>query len=206
MERSLQICSPSSFNLINPSIKNVKFHFYATKNINIEIVSQKYVRKIRDNFYTLKKKFSFIIFPKAKFVNVTGVATFSQIEDACLYFNKLFKENIHSSQVVVDNCTASGETRTLTGTSINILQLKSHLECCENHENAKLNARPDFFPGASYKRKLKPTCVLFESGNYTIVGGKSEEEIFDTYNSVCATIACASKTLTQEKKFVVNVG
>ena len=176
-----------------PVANNVKFHFSPSSNFDspkklLDNCSEKaYANHFlpslqHGNFYVVRcraRPYVFTIFKG--FVNVTGVADFeADLDRALSLFNAVFLQSVSPQDVTVDTSTAAGKITDCPCVSarwrerIDLVELKARLEL---HGVARLSLRPTVFPGGVIRRCGKPTIILFSSGNYNIVGGKSRKEI-----------------------------
>jgi TATA-box binding protein (TBP) (component of TFIID and TFIIIB) len=109
------------------------------------------------------------------FVNITKLVHLSDVGEAVNIICKLVKlPERNNYAVTVDNVTASGAF----GCPIPLHKLSQHLTA--NVE--KLAYRPNYFSGASVKyHGGGGTIILFTTGAFTIVGAKSEQQVWHLY-------------------------
>ena len=187
-----------------PTIHNIKFHFKLDCGFNYH----KHVRlhnlksKCWGNYYTFKlankKKPAFSFFPKSKFVNVTGVANFDDITKTVSDFNILFDTCVDPNKVIIDNITACGSFEEAARDNaslckkrckINLSNVRKLIIKQDEYKDINLSLYPLHFPGLviRFPNKL-PTCVLFSSGKFTIVGAKNADEIHKAYSKLCTVV------------------
>ena len=184
------------------------------------------VSKCWGNYYTFRfanrKKPAFSFFPSSNIINCTGVTGFGEVFKTVTNFNKKFGTEVKFSQLCVDNITASGEfkqkknkpastaasavavaasaaaeaKKKLGRNILNLSAVRNIIEQSEK-ENIKPSLYPLHFPGLVLRFINKtPTCILFSSGKFTIVGAKTVRQVYRTHFKICkilrATAAAAA--------------
>ena len=113
------------------------------------------------------------------FVNITKIRHLSDVEAAVTVLRQL----VHLPQtdcysICVDNVTASGAF----GRPIPLHKLSSHVATHAACKVVKLGYRPNYFSGASVRyHGGGGTIILFTTGAFTIVGAKSDEQVWHIY-------------------------
>ena len=123
-------------------------------------------------------KSTFSIYKDAtKFINVTGLKSLQEIKQQKLAMEKLFKQNIIS--VKIDNVFYSKKDyKNLDMHSLyNYLKQRKDYFCDYNIE---LFAGMYLHPA----NKIYPTILVFRTGSYTLLGGKSIKVILESENFV----------------------
>ena len=112
-----------------------------------------------------------------KFINVTGLKSLQEIKQQKLAMEKLFKQNIIS--VKIDNIFYSKKDyKNLDMHSLyNYLKGRKDYFCKYNIE---LFAGMYLHPS----NKIYPTILVFRTGSYTLMGGKSIKVILESENFV----------------------
>ena len=171
-----------------PEVRNVKFRFRVGQVIVLPSHIDTFTAS-GSNFYTVAlDNYRFTIFPKKGDVNITGVRNFEEIPVAIVEFEQLFKISVPKTTVIIDNSTASGQM-SFCG-NINLYSIANILRKeKDNHKRqlnpCKVSVRPETLPCAIIRRKKKSTINIFQSGKYTIVGGKSLYDIEEAYDIIC---------------------
>jgi TATA-box binding protein (TBP) (component of TFIID and TFIIIB) len=154
-------------------IKNIKGHFKVKYDYRSlldqrlsELIFHTWVIPYH-NFTVFKKSannlYTYIVFPKNGYINVTGIKSYSQICSAIENFCNVFhfsKQHVHSFSV--DNITASGQL--LFELDLSKVSETFSVYCTRYDVN--------IFPGLLIKVQNLGTITLFSSGKYTIVGVK----------------------------------
>ena len=175
-------------------VVNVKFHFKIVQlneikkknNTPFSKLSNAYVKKYH-NYSVYKSKYTYIVFHKADYVNVTGVPDITEICKAVRHFCYLFNIPTHRlirKSMQVDNLTVSGcfkkefdlnsVKRLLQDLSPKIIRVLFN-QCRFPGMSINLTA-------VNHKHIRKsPTLILFSNGKFTIVGGKCLEEANKIY-------------------------
>ena len=112
-----------------------------------------------------------------KFINVTGIKSLQEIKQQKLAMEKLFKQNIIS--VKIDNIFYSKKDSKNVdmGSLYNYLKGRKDYFC---NYNIELFAGMYLHPS----NKVYPTILLFRTGSYTFMGGKSMKLILESENFV----------------------
>ena len=193
-----------------PCVKNVKIHFkllrplhaHTLENQVRQISSEQCEAKRHNNYYVIRNRDSkliYTVFTNSKHVNITGIKGFNCIQSALAHFNKDFNQNIKRSQVVVDNSTASGKFFFIGPSHKNqpvdcdddfepffpLQQIKFLVDHHLLFQHMRFSLAPAGFPGGVIRISGWPTAILFASGRFTIVGGKSNQKIRETYSELC---------------------
>ena len=180
-----------------PQVYNVKIHFTLKEDL-IECVKLSSLRKRFSNYYTIRfpgDRIAYTIFPKSKFVNITGIPNFAAIPHAVKRFNEDFQCNVTKEDVIIDNSTATGQfdLSVFAEDAIPLRQIKYVFERDTHQEDcSSVTLCPKYFPAAVFRRftsgKKQPTVVLFSSGKFNILGARGAGEVLDTYRWICAVI------------------
>ena len=146
-------------------VKNIKLRFIFDKDVIV-----KPNRQIiwRDG------KATFSIYRGAtKFINVTGLKSVQEIDQQKLAMEKLFKQNIIS--VKIDNIFYSKKDykNIDMGSLYNYLKGRKDYFC---NYNIELFAGMYLHPS----NKTYPTILLFRTGSYSLMGGKSMKLILES--------------------------
>jgi len=94
-----------------PTVNNLKTHICVEgKNIQRLITAlQKIEHIVHNNFIVCRDVYTFIIFPKRGFINITGIKSFCDLKNVIPHFCKMFKVDAdHRTELVVDNICAAG--------------------------------------------------------------------------------------------------
>ena len=182
-----------------PKISNVNISFNLYPNYNkserenevkkcYENISQSQPEvtiKKCGNFYIIRdqkvKKRVYTLF-KSGHVNITGIQNFENIKDALDRFSLLFGETVNSSQVKINNSTASGHLNTKEKSFISLKRFK---DLIDRQPDGTFNFRPHLFPGAIFRRPGRSTIIIFPSGKYIIVGGKDKIQVREAHRTIC---------------------
>lgn len=185
------------FTSLVPQICNIKAHFklkHETKPFEFESTLPPALRHhaVRKGNFTIYrdheyKKVVFTLFHFSRHVNLTGVRSYTALEEAVKRFGELVNEIIPPANVVIDNSTASGRIWTDGRAYLDISLLKDILRRDEK-SSSTLSIRSDFFPGAVLRRKGFSSVIIFSSGKFIIVGGKSPWHIQEAYQRLLAFI------------------
>ena len=180
-----------------PKVNNVKAHLKLSSGSNKKTLLDelKELNSIRHNNYFIvreeKDKIVYSIFPRSGFVNITGVKNFDEIEKAVAIFNKKFKQNISVADLTTDNSTASGriaDTDSSRDIQINLEHIKFIIDTEPDFGKLKASLSPANFPGIVIRSKNCPTCLIFTSGRFIIVGAKRKQDISTAYAQLCVII------------------
>ena len=204
-----------------PRLCNVKFHFSLTHDEVCQVVfilegilqgnnpTDLEVSKKR-NFYVVRPHDSrivnlvFVIFPHGKrVVNVSGVRTVRHIPYCLRVFKSrmnlvrdTFAEEI-ADTYVVDNITAVGKLCLDPDTLFNLVSRRTLVtRDASSHRFQTCSCRPHYFPGIVLRSRALPTCIVFASGKYIIVGGKSIRDVKHAFQALCAVIQNQERATT----------
>ena len=158
-------------------ISNLKCHVDFQKEISPPPHS-----KQRFNFFLTKVSgFSFVIFNKRGFVNISGVKNFNTLHHLRKVLQETFNTPVKIENIIIDNITASGK---LCWSNRYKFQNLTKLN------DISLSLNPQSFPAAiirpkrhTYIKKIG-TIILFSNGKYIIVGCKSEENLIETWKKL----------------------
>jgi TATA-box binding protein (TBP) (component of TFIID and TFIIIB) len=188
----------------SPKVKNIKGHVQVSRlAVNQLTLSLKGKRfKQYHNFLCVYDRYTYIIFPKRMYVNITGVKNFEELPSVIPNFCKDFNIDIGliESNFVIDNLTASGHF----GKSLNLADIQEYLNEGESPPFTVSYDR-DIFPGAYCKHRLG-TISLFATGRFNILGVKCSQEIEEVFTSMLAITNKLSTTTERDAKFAPNVG
>ena len=158
-------------------INNIKAHIQLDKIFIKDFQSNVLRRKgkVYNNFIVIKFIYTFIIFPKKGFINITGIKNFAAYERVIPLFCDLFQagnSNLESSKLVIDNISASGDFHQ----TVNLVKLQQMINAGE-YPNITTHFDRNFFPGAFCKIVGLGTVTVFQSGKFVIVGSKCQEHV-----------------------------
>ena len=166
------------------TVNNVKVHVRVAGGVIVPTDFEDDKLTQYSNFVVCRlANFVYTVFPKKGHVNISGIRNFAQIPSAVTVFNSRFHTNIIPINVVVDNSTASGKL----SKPVQLHSLLAH-----RHPDITISIRPHYFPSAvirslsSSSLPKSRTIILFANGKYNIVGAKSEQEIRQTVETLCA--------------------
>ena len=150
-------------------IKNIKVRFIFEKDVIVKANRQMIWRDGKAIFSIYKDS--------RKFINVTGLKSVQEIKHQKLAMEKLFKQNIIS--VKIDNIFYSKKDSKNVdmGSLYNYLKGRKDYFC---NYNIELFAGMYLHPS----NKVYPTILLFRTGSYTFMGGKSMKLILESENFV----------------------
>jgi TATA-box binding protein (TBP) (component of TFIID and TFIIIB) len=168
----------------DPKITNIKLHITIKKRglqkLGESLKTQKF--KKFGNYLTIGEKHTYIIFPKPRYINITGVKTLEEIPivipELCRVF-KLDSNDVCKNTLVVDNICATGDFNK----KINLQKIQEQV----NEDEFSVNFNRDYFPGAFFKHYKNGTIVLFASGKYNILGARCPADldiIFQAMNAI----------------------
>jgi len=180
-----------------PEIRNIKAHFrinsedipritlspQETKSQELSESESESAAKVKlyHNFFVLRYKFVYNVFPQSGFVNVTKLKKNTDIhlcvEKFCEYFS-LKRESI-SGTLTIDNITLSGKFEK----ELNLQNIAERL-CPDFQVKYDIN----FFPGLFMKFSQLGTILLFRTGSYSIVGCKKVSDSQTIFLKLCAII------------------
>ena len=167
-----------------PSIKNIKLSF-KVENLKTNLPSllpQVKVKKYH-NFIVFKlKNYTYIVFPSANFINVTGIRGICCIQQAISYFLTLINSNSQNIDFQIDNITCSGFISKFS----NLDHLYKYLRQLENLHSVRFNSYN--FHALYLKLQEKGTCIFFNSGKFNIVGITCLDQIEDIFTRLCVLI------------------
>lgn len=139
------------------------------------------VRSVRllHNFAVVKTCRHVYTLNDSGFVNITKLRVRSDVDEAveALCWLKLLPHPSEQYVPKVDNVTASGAF----GYTVPLHLLSLHVRF-SGIDVAKLTYRPNYFSGATLKyHGSGATIIVFATGSFTIVGAKSEEQVWSVY-------------------------
>ena len=161
---------------------NVKFHFKS----NIRDLSYKtknYIKSTHKNFIVLRIDEKVFTIFNSGHINVTGVKCFNDVYNTVRMFCNHFLECDYEyckKSITVDNSTCSAYID---------VKKKLYLPDLIKVTKRTVSLRPDFFPGAVLREKNQPTVVVFSTGKFIIIGGKSYSEVNELYQQICQLLA-----------------
>ena len=146
-------------------IKNIKVRFIFEKDVIVKPNRQMIWRDGKATFSIYKDS--------RKFINVTGLKSLQEIKQQKLTMEKLFKQNIIS--VKIDNIFYSKKDSKNVdmGSLYNYLKGRKDYFC---NYNIELFAGMYLHPA----NKNYPTILLFRTGSYSLMGGKSMKLILES--------------------------
>jgi TATA-box binding protein (TBP) (component of TFIID and TFIIIB) len=179
------VVNPAAIWKLEEGIKKVCLLSGEAKN-----VKNKPVFKKHHNFIVFRNGYVCIVFAKSGVVNITGISAPSLISHAVLQFCSDFCLRRKDVGVAtVDNTTASGSFNR----HIDLRRLKKLVNSGVDKPSLITSAafNTNYFPACfckSYERL--GTSIIFSSGKYNIVGGKSRSNIRAVF---LATLALVQK-------------
>ena len=150
-------------------IKNIKVRFIFERDV---------IEKPNRQIIWRNGKSTFSIYKDAtNFVNVTGLKTLQEINQQKLVVEKLFKQNIIS--VKIDNIFYSKK-------DYKNLDMHSLYNYLKGRKDYFCNYNIELFAGMYLHpaNKIYPTILVFRTGSYTLLGGKSMKLILESENFV----------------------
>lgn len=146
----------------------------------LTLSSEVEVSKKSNNFFVLRKNgFVYIIFYNGH-VNCTKLVTLDEIESSKSVLIQYLKE-CSVSETKIDNITASGSVFNSNNTEkkrkLNLFKLCAYLK----EKNVKHRYNPHRFPGLNF-RLYNVTFLIFNSGKFIVIGGKSITGLHSTIN------------------------
>ena len=149
------------------------------KNIKVRFIFENdLVKKPNKQIIWKNEKLSFSIYKDAtKFINVTGLKSLQEIEEQKLAMEELFKQKIVT--VKIDNVFFSKKDNK----NLDMCLLYNYLK---ENKNYFCNYNIELFAGMYLHptNKLYPTILLFRTGSYTLMGGKSLKYIHESEHFV----------------------
>lgn len=166
-------------NLFNtePILKNIKCHF-KLENFNLNKHSPQTHLKWCGNFIVLKNLYSYVIFLKNGFVNVTGIINYEDINKTLHNLCAILHIKKPDCEIFIDNTTYSGST----SRKINLISFSDYL----HEKGIKYQFNPQFFPGLFTAFQNKGRIVFFSSGKYNILGSKCPSELQTHFTKMTA--------------------
>ena len=146
-------------------IKNIKVRFIFEKDVIVKLNRQIIWRN---------GKLTFSIYRGAtKFINVTGLKSVQEIDQQKLAMEKFFKQNIIS--VKIDNIFYSKK-------DYKNLDMHSLYNYLKDRKDYFCNYNIELFAGMYLHptNKNYPTILMFRTGSYTLMGGKSMKLILES--------------------------
>ena len=146
-------------------IKNIKVRFIFEKDVIVKPKKQIIWRDGKSTFSIYKDS--------RKFINVTGLKSVQEIKQQKLTMEKLFKQNIIS--VKIDNIFYSKKDNK----NIDMHLLYNYLK---ERQDYFCNYNIELFAGMYLHSSNRnyPTILLFRTGSYTFMGGKSMKLILES--------------------------
>ena len=150
-------------------VKNIKVRFIFDKDVIVKSKRQIIWRNGKSTFSIYRGA--------TNFINVTGLKSVQEIKQQKLAMEKLFKQNIIS--VKIDNIFYSKKDykNIDMGSLYNYLKGRKDYFC---NYNIELFAGMYLHPS----NKSYPTILLFRTGSYSLMGGKSMKLILESENFV----------------------
>ena len=181
-----------------PRICNIKAHFKLTKKFEprqanssprFMFLMKHTIQKVNFTLYRdpSYKRIVFTLFHHSPHVNITGARSYTALELAVKRFSQTVGEEIRTENIIIDNTTAVGRVWTHTRAHLDIHALKKTISIDETNKSS-LSIRSDFFPGAVLRRKEFASIIIFSSGKFVIVGGKTPWHIQEAYQRLLALI------------------
>ena len=159
------------------------------KNIKVSFIFEKNVVKDQNKQIIWKNgNFTFTIYKHSqKLVNVTGLKGATEIEQQKSVLEEMFQQKV--LKVRIDNTFFSKKDYK----NINMLSLYNHLK---ENKDYFVSYNIELFVGMYLQPqdKLYPTMIIFRTGSYTIMGGKSFKIIYECEQFVQHLIEKFKKT------------
>lgn len=146
-------------------LKNIKARFFFKKNV---------IKKINRQIIWKNEGVTFTIYKDAsEFINVTGMKNLHEIKQQKKSLEEMFKQKI--IRVQIDNiffCKKDDK-------NIDMYSLHNYLK---RNKDYFCNYNIELFAGMYLhpSNKLFPTILLFRTGSYTLMGGKSLKIIYES--------------------------
>ena len=159
-------------------IKNIKVRFIFEKDVIVKSNSQIIWRNGKSTFSIYKDA--------RNFINVTGLKSLQEIKQQKLVVEKLFKQKI--TTVKIDNIFYSKKDYK----NLDMHSLYSYLK---DRKDFFCNYNIELFAGMILHpaNKNYPTILLFRTGSYTLMGGKSMKLILESEKFVIDLIRMFEK-------------
>ena len=149
------------------------------KNIKVRFIFENdLVKKPNKQIIWKNEKLSFSIYKDStKFINLTGLKSLQEVEQQKLAMEELFKQKIVT--VKIDNVFFSKKDNK----NLDMCLLYNYLK---ENKNYFCNYNIELFAGMYLHptNKLYPTILLFRTGSYTLMGGKSLKYIHESEHFV----------------------
>ena len=153
----------------NMELKNIKVRFIFEEDVVVKPTTQ---------IIWKNEEITFSIYKDAtKFINVTGLKSLQEIEQQKLAMEELFKQKVIS--VKIDNTFFSKKDYK----NIDMCSLYNYLK---GNKDYFCNYNIELFAGMYLhpSDKVYPTILLFRTGSYTLMGGKSMKVIYESEHFV----------------------
>ena len=150
-------------------LKNIKVRYLFENDV---------VTNLNSHIIWEKDGLSFTIYKNSsKFVNVTGLKNLREIEQQKPLMEKLFAQQITS--VKIDNIFFSKK-------DYKNIDMNSLYDYLKGNKNYFCNYNIELFVALTLhpKNKIYPTILLFRTGSYTLMGGKSMKNIYESESFV----------------------
>ena len=175
--------NPRNCSTVNMELKNLKASFiFSNDLINKENGSiKKEIFKIDNATFTIYKHTPTLL-------NVTGIKSLDEIKKYKKILEKKYKQS--AVKVRIDNTFFSKKDYK----NIDLDKIYTHMK---KYRGYNVNFNRELFHGMYMipKPKTYPTILLFRSGSYTLMGGKSLEAIFESEKFVKSIIDEFEKTV-----------
>lgn len=151
-------------------IGNIKgsFTYKGNSELNLASLDQAKQVKRHRNFVVLRLRFVYIIFQSSGYVNVTKIRNVLEIKDCLEEFREVTGISQHS-KFRIHNIHAFGKlSRTL-----NLHQSHRQVAHKAQTQDIIVSFNPSLFHGMKIRVKDLGTFVLFQSGNYSLLGSRS---------------------------------
>ena len=155
-------------------IGNIKGSFTFLKNkVNCEKLRAASERlgdrvKTHRNFIVLRLKYVYIIFQSSGYVNVTKLSNLLDIKECLKEFENVTRI-CEYSKFRIHNIHAFGKLKQ----SLNLHQYHQCIGHKARSEDIQVSFNPSLFHGLKIKVKDLGTFILFQSGNYSLLGARS---------------------------------
>ena len=149
----------------NMELKNIKVRFIFEKDVVIKPTTQ---------LIWKNEEITFSIYKDAtNFINVTRLKNLQQIEQQKLLMEECFKQKIIETKI--DNTFFSKKDHK----NIDMCSLYNYLK---GNKDYFCNYNIELFAGMYLhpSNKIYPTILLFRTGSYTLMGGKSIKAIYES--------------------------
>ena len=150
-------------------LKNIKASFIFQNNV-VESQMKQIIWQNGSIIFTIYKR-------SPKLINVTGIKSTTELEQQKRTIEEKFKQSV--MKVRIDNAFFSKKN------CMNI-DMSSLYESMRDDKDYFVNYNVEIFPAMFFhpRNKIYPTILLFRTGSYTLMGGKSVDAIIESESFV----------------------